>query len=330
MSSPVSTPDAETTLGRFHMFGELPTELRLSIWNAAARSATPGIQIFGAQWTGEADSEGPLDLGLVAPRVQDLSDPLRGRVDGNPSTYNQDFGLWMASYESRDLMLRHYKRLEDAITEEEDPNTLFGNQSHFVVLGGDHFSKVFPKQDLLCLQPFQTHPGFGDLPFFRQDSPYKVKNLALEYDPAWMNDLGQAQTDGARDRARVEIWREDSPRGVFIRSLWAMAERTGPANMTLWLTDSSLRPREMPGPKKAEPGPRVFQSMSGRCVEAKDLSECKYSALKPNTAFHFLHELQINVGFNVDWMISVRPNRNAKPEPNGLEDLVKVLCVEPN
>lgn len=357
MSSPVSTPDAETTLGKFHLFGELPTELRLSILETAARSAMPGIQFFGANWTGEAESEGPIDLELVEPRVQDISGPLRSRVDGNPSTYNQDFGLWMASYESRDFMLRHYQHLENAITEEEDPNTLFGDQSHFVVLGGDRFSKVFPKQDLLCFQPFQTSLDYGDLPFFREDSPYKVKNLALEYDPAWMNGLVQARTDGARAQARADIWREDSPRGVFIRSLWAMAERTGPANMTLWLIDSSLRRLEMPSnvflpdsdsdsdsnknsarnddtakdrPKKAEPEPRVFQSMGARCVEAKDLSECVYAALKPNTAFHFLHELQISVGFNIDWMISVRRNQDAIPLPNGLEDLVKVLCVEPN
>lgn len=132
-----------------------------------------------------------------------------------------------------------------------------------------------------------------------------------------------------------------------------MAERAGPANMTLWLVDTSLRQREMPSdvylpdsddeddgkgggdaskahPKKAKPEPRVFHSMAARCVEVKDLSKCKYNALKPSTAFHFLHELQITLGFNVDWMIRCRPGQNPTPRPKGLEDLVKVLCIEPN
>ncbi|EHK44688.1 hypothetical protein TRIATDRAFT_308259 [Trichoderma atroviride IMI 206040] len=346
MSSPVSTPDAETTPAEFLLFGNLPAEIRLSIWKNAARSARPGVHIFGGHWMGEADSDGPIDLALVPPRIQDASGVTWNWVGGNPSTYNRDFGLWMASYESRSFMLRHYQHLEDAITEEKDAGSSFSGRSHLVDLGGDHVSRVFPNQDLLCLQPLETSPGFGDLPFFRNDSPIKVKNLALEYDPAWMNGLVQAQTNGARERARADLWREDSRRGVFIRSLWAMAERTGPANMTLWLVDSSLRQREMPSnaympgsddnddtakdPQKAEPKPREFHSLDTRCVEVKDLSECKYDALKPSTAFHFLHELQINVGFNVGWMIDRQAGQNPTPIPNGLEDLVKVLCIEPN
>ncbi|KAL7897354.1 hypothetical protein HDV63DRAFT_415026 [Trichoderma sp. SZMC 28014] len=351
MSTPVSNGDAKTTLDKFHLFDSLPPELRLMVWKAAARDARPGVQIFGAHWMGDADSEGPISLALVAPRIQDLSGSLRDLFGGNPSTYREDFGLWMASSESRAVMVRHYQRLEDDITGGEDANTSFGDRSYFVDLGGDYFSRAFPKRDLLYLKVLETSLEFGDLPFFRVDSPYKVKNLALEYDPAWMDGLVQAQTDRERDRARADMWREDSHRGVFIRALWAMAERTGPANMTLWLVDSSLRQRGMPSdvyvpdsgdedddgaakshPVLAKPEPRVFHSMVARCVEVTDLSECKYDALKPSTAFHFLHELQIAVGFNVSWMISCRPNQTATPTPtpNGLEDLVKVLCVEPN
>lgn len=349
MSSSVSARDAEAMLGKFHVFGNLPCELRMTIWKFAARSVRHGIQIF------EAKSIDQADPALVKPKIQDNSGSTRDWVDGsNPSTYMQDFGLWTACYESLAAMRRQYQLLEDPSTEEEDeaqPNgradTLFSGRSDFVDFREDLLFKFFPAQDLLCLQPLETSLLFDGFPFFElpdslhPGSLYKFKNIALEYDPAWMNGPVRARTDGARRVAREEMWREDSLRGVFIRALWETAEHFGPANLTLWLVDRTIQGLKKPSnvympfadddddmDTKAEP--MVFHGNHGRYVEVKDMSECKYDIPKSNTAFHFIHWLQIDVGFNVSWMIDRRPNRNVVPIPNGLDDLIKVLHVEPN
>lgn len=261
--------------------------------------------------------------------------------------------------------MRHqYKRLEDAIIEEEarrrveekdeaqknisstdSANDVSSSQSHFVHLGEDWPFKVFPTQDLLCLQLLDIGLPFCALSFFElpdhlyDGSLNKFENIALEYDPAWMKGPMHAQAETARGETREEMWREDNPRGVFIRILWAMARRAGIEGLTFWLIDRTIRRRQKPcnvfmpfaddddDEKKAEP--RVFHGNDGQYVEVEDLVECKYDVLKSNTAFHFLHWLQIDVGFNVSWMINRRPNRNTLPRPYGLGDLVKVLCVEP-
>lgn len=341
MSSPVSTRDAEPTLGKFHLFGNLPPEIRLSIWKAAARSARPGVHLLGTHWMGRADSEGPIELALVPPKIQDDSGVSRDWVDGNTSTYNQDSGLWRACSESRAFMLRHYQRLGEAIAKKEGADTSVGARSHFVDLGGDWRSKVFPSQDLVCFQPLvnQTDPRFGDWPFFRNRTSKTFDNIALEYDPAWMNGLVKAQTEGDKDRARTALWREDSPRGVFIRALWAITERVMPENTTFWLVDRSIVRREMPwnvslpvesgsdnnmADDDAKLGPRVFHSMNARLVQVESTLECRWDVQSAATAFEFLHRLQTDVGFDVDWILDIQPNQTA----NKLCDLVKVLCVE--
>jgi hypothetical protein len=359
MSLSVSACDAEATLGQFHLFGSLPPELRFMIWTAAARSVKRGVHFFGARPMSQGDPEIIDALALVAPKIRDASGSVRTWVDGKRSTYCQDFGLWMACRESRACMLRHYQRLEDAINEEEDVDTFFGGQSRFMDFGEGCISKVFPTHDLLCLQPLETHPSAGALGLFEQrdgsrhGGSNRFNNIALEYNPAWMNGLVRVETEGARERAREYMWRENSPRGVFIRTLWAMAKHAESTNTTFWLVDYSIQRREkalnvyLPfdfssdedkgeddedneAHEKAKPEPRVFHGMDSQFVEVQDLSECKCDGPRPNTAFHFLHGLQIDVGFGIHWMVSRRPSQNPTPMPHGLEDLVKVLCVEPN
>ncbi|KAH8126882.1 hypothetical protein LI328DRAFT_163926 [Trichoderma asperelloides] len=347
MSPSVSARDADATLGKFHGFGALPCEIRHMIWKFAARDVKRGVHVLGAIRNGQATNpNGAVGLTLVAPTVQDIPGSTRLWVDGNPSTYIQDSGLWMACPESRDIMGRLYKRLEDAITEDEA-----SHRSHFVHLGEERYLKAFPAQDLLCLHPLETSLPFCALPFFelpdrlRNGNLNNFKNIALEYDPAWMNGSVSATTDKARERAREEMWREDSLRGVFIRALWAIAKRNGPADLTFWLIDRTVRRREEPsnvympfgdddddndGTETDEKtGPTVFHGRDGQYVEVHDLGECKYDVVKSNTAFHFLHWLQIDVGFNVRWMVSRRRSQNPLPLPQGLGDLVKILCVEP-
>lgn len=371
MSPSVSARDADATLGKFHCFGALPCELRHMIWKFAARNVQRGVHVLGAVRNGQATNpDSAVGLTLVAPKVQDIPGSTWLWFDGNPSTYIQDSGLWMACPESRDIMRRQYKRLEDAITENEAShkveeeneaqqnapsadwaNNVFSNQSHFVHLGGKRYFKAFPAQDLLCLYPLETSLPFCALPFFelpdrlRNGNLNNFKNMALEYDPAWMNGPLSATTDKARERAREEMWSEDSLRGVFIRALWAIAKRNGPADLTFWLIDRTVRRREKPSnlympfgdddddddatktQEKTEP--KVFHGSDGQYVEVHDLRECKYNVVKSNTAFHFLHWLQIDVGFNVRWMVSRRRGQNHLPLPQGLGDLVKILCVEP-
>ncbi|KAL6889082.1 hypothetical protein GGI43DRAFT_430802 [Trichoderma evansii] len=378
MFSSTSASDTSATLDKFYYFGHLPCELRIMIWKLAARSVRRGVHVLGATRSGQAGTgpgngsatslRGTVGLTLVAPKARDISGSARNWVDGNPSTYIQDFGLWRACYESHAIMRRHYERLEEAITkegarqlaEEEDEahqtssttdwdNNASSTQSRFVHLREEWLFKAFPTEDLLCLQPLETSLPFSISPFFelpnslRNGSLNKFKNIALEYDPTWMTGSVHARPEAAKARARNEMWREDSLRGVFIRALWAIVEHQGPANLTFWLIDRTVRRRENPlnvympfaddsddemeTQEKAEP--RVFHGNDGRYVEVGDLRECKYNVVKSNTAFHFLHWLQIEVGFNVRWITGQHPGRNNLPTPNGLGDLVKILCVEP-
>ncbi|KAL7918548.1 hypothetical protein ACQKWADRAFT_303787 [Trichoderma austrokoningii] len=354
MSNPVCAVDAEPMLGKFHLFGALPPELRLQIWENAARSARRGVQIFGAETIRQQHAHGPVGLELVAPKIQGASEATRVWADGNPSAYNQDFGLWAANMESRAIMRRRYQRLDEAVIAEETTaqptgwnNPVAREPSQFVWLGRERYSKVFPSQDLLLLQPASTAPPFGAASFlalpdrFQDGSENRFRNTALSYDPAWMDGLVRANTDEARALARQELWREDSLRGVFIRALFSMAQRARPIDTEFWLVDRSCQRRQRQGSaylpfqddnddeEEEDAEPRVFHAMDERYAEVKDLSECKYNTLESNTAFHFLHRLQIEVGFNISWMISCRRGHSSMPVPRGLEDLVKVLGVEP-
>lgn len=381
MFSSISASDASATLDKFHYFGHLPCELRIMIWKFATRSVRRGVHILGATQNGQAATghgnsfaaspRRTVGLTIVAPKAQDISGSARNWVDGNPSTYVKDFGLWRACPESHAIMRRQYERLEEAITKEgatqivEEKgetqqtssstgwaNNASNTQSHFVHLGEEWLFKFFPTEDLLCLHPLETSLPFCVLPFFElpnslhNGSLNSFNNIALEYDPTWMAGSVHARPEGARERARKEMWREDSLRGVFIRVLWAIAEHRGPASLTFWLIDRTIRRREKPlnaympfaddsdnsddeieTQEKAHP--RVFHGNDGRYVEVGDLRECNYNVVKSNTAFHFLHWLQMEVGFNIQWIIGQRPSQNTLPMPHGLGDLIKILCVEP-
>ncbi|KAH6609940.1 hypothetical protein Trco_003286 [Trichoderma cornu-damae] len=148
-----------------------------------------------------------------------------------------------------------------------------------------------------------------------------LMNVALEYDTAWMEKSGPVNP---------LMYQENSTRGCFIRTLWAVAGNRQPPGGKFWLIDRTIQKRDRPFMayipssdsddeiEQVERKTTVFHGYNRRYVEIRDLT------------FHFLHWLQIEVGFNTRWIMNQRGSKqnNTAPPVNGLSDLVNVLCEE--
>lgn len=151
--------------------------------------------------------------GLAAPR--DRRKSTSSWTDGNTSTYLTDSGLWTACHESRERMLRHFRPSETSpqasrhgqldwrtITDIQDRPTASVNMEFTRDNGERQYLTIRPSTDLICLQLLENSmisfgtQGFdwrpiGQFPLFkwRGDDGYNyysnMKNVAVEYDPAW-------------------------------------------------------------------------------------------------------------------------------------------------
>lgn len=166
-------------MAQFHLFGDLPKELRDCIWDMAIRDDDPSVHFFTIYDT-ERDPPSVVNpskkvhaardahvpkfyLGLAAPRCRE-NDQLSW-TDGNVSTYLTDSGLWTACHESRERMLRHFRPSEtspqvskhmpvdwETVRDISREPTASVNMEFMRDNGERQYLTIRPSADLICLQ----------------------------------------------------------------------------------------------------------------------------------------------------------------------------------
>lgn len=165
----------------FHLFTDLPKELRDGIWDMAIRDDDAAVHFFTIYDNNSdpdsvvnpatkvhatrdsEDSDIVFRIGFAAPRHRG-SDQLSW-TEENISTYMIDSGLWTACHESRERMLRHFrpsetspqvsKRMQvdsktvDSICEKPTASI---NMEFIRDSGERQYLTIRPSIDLLCLQ----------------------------------------------------------------------------------------------------------------------------------------------------------------------------------
>ncbi|QYT05184.1 hypothetical protein H0G86_012078 [Trichoderma simmonsii] len=344
----ISTKDgAEGHLDTSFPFIRLPPELRIKIQEATIRDFQRGAHFFAASigpgrncriiGPSVLDIEDVHGLDLTAPKFQAGPSSAEDWFEGNPSAYVRDVGLWTTCWESRDIITKRYKRLDKhmSLTSGSRRTSQFVS-CQFTRDTEECQFKVSPAQDLFCIQLHQARSPRYLIPFYRLPGNLGVTeltNTAIEYDSNWLNSW---EPGGAVP------YLENTPRGCFIRTLWAVAEGKMLRGCQFWIIDRNIQRRGKPwatfmhseddtADEQEKPKPLVFQGLNKRYVEVRGLEECNWDASRQNTVFHFLHWLQVKAGFNVDWMMRHR-GRFERNKPRlqyrDLEELVKVLCEE--
>ncbi|KAL7914246.1 hypothetical protein GGI35DRAFT_490518 [Trichoderma velutinum] len=328
-------------------FIRLPPELRCIIQDFTIRDFQRGAHFFatskGPRRSGPTKGRSILDLedacgfNLTVPRSQTSLNSVQDWLVGNPSAYAKDVALWTMCRESRDIITKRYQRLDKHMS--LTSGSIKTNQFVSCQITWDKEEcefKVSPAQDLFCIQLHHTRGPWFIIPFYRLPGSLgliKFTNTAIEYDTKW---LSPWEPNG------VVPYLEKSPRGCFIRTLWAVAEGKMPPGCQFWIIDRNIQRRDRPratsmhfedgnADEQEKLKPLVFQGLDRRYVEVRGLEECNWDALRQNTVFHFLHWLQIRAGFNADWMMRHRDRfEQGKPplQYRDLDEMVKVLCEE--
>lgn len=277
----------------FHPFPRLPKELRDMIWDFAIRPARPSVHFFSI-YNPYKDSE------LAA--MEEHTVVVRGRTCGwaaprgegssyswtasNPSVYLIDGGLWTACTESRERMEKHfrYQELRRELSEfcgswwerPDAPATgaLLRN-------GEEQAFTVYPRTDLLCLQPFDPETLCWDdslgkkVPFFNKNNDsYYPDHLALELDPLWWEDV-------------------DAP-GMMSLAI-DMCQNILESPLYLWFIDRRLR-WNGDGPVDISEGRHVFHGNGCRYIEVRLREYWTYDTGHTHQwdtgAFDFINELE--------------------------------------
>lgn len=166
-------------MARFHLFTDLPKELRDEIWDMAIRDDKAAVHfftIYDDYWDSDSVVNPAMkvhaardpditwtNIGFAAPRPRG-SDQLSW-TEGNVSTYMADSGLWTACHESRERMLRHFRPSEtspqlskrmkvDWETADRICNrpTASVNMEFIRDNGERQYLTIRPSTDLICLQ----------------------------------------------------------------------------------------------------------------------------------------------------------------------------------
>lgn len=236
----------------FHLFLELPAELRLQIWESALRPAVPGVHFFSlkerpATSVGEGDRfVSHVGLGsrgyFLAPPTfaAEQQHPWGQR---NPSTYLIDKELWAACRESRNVARKHF---ENACRKSGNSPKSCGLAGMGRCLGappGGWAPGVLTHRDLMCFQVAASEEqmvwkdlcdiqlmlqhvranGNGSAPF----------HIALEFDGAWSIVPRTATTH--------DVKRQAGPRACFLFLLEMILIGLLPATLYLIDYSSSLK-----------------------------------------------------------------------------------------
>ncbi|KAL4729218.1 hypothetical protein ACLX1H_003629 [Fusarium chlamydosporum] len=206
----------------FHLFLDLPYEIRERIWKLTIRSDEPGVHYFAISandsrtpskhiLNGVITNANVSNIILSAPSwvVKSTDDiPLIGTKREqsqtswyfkNPSTYVLDSGLWTACRESSEIIRKHYRlkywqdvRCSSSSTRLVQPMSMMPEMLRF--RDGnlkDQYTTIRPYKDLFILQPDSWDfiwYGLRHQPLAaRRGGTYGLVNLAIEYNPRWHN-----------------------------------------------------------------------------------------------------------------------------------------------
>ncbi|ETR98557.1 hypothetical protein M419DRAFT_42820, partial [Trichoderma reesei RUT C-30] len=309
----------------FHLFGSLPCELRLTIWELAlipTRQDRPGIQFFSV--TNHRKDGDELKTLRVQCRLGSecatghgsrycLAAPKLGSGENvghswtgnhNPSTYLLNHGLFSACPESRKVAEKAYRiwDSEEALAEVQSrvpraPGPVHGSaRVPFVASsrnGEEWQFQINPSSDLVCLQPLDptticlNRRFMDDLCVVRRDRGlHGFLNLAFEYAPSWRLGLEQHRP---KFSSLYRLFSEPSPRGFFLRALvFADNNQSRQTNVSLWLIDYSLK-RERTSVVTGRG--QEFYGIGQKFVEVDDGTIADYSTGELGSALDFLRDL---------------------------------------
>ncbi|KAF5674278.1 hypothetical protein FCIRC_7816 [Fusarium circinatum] len=185
----------------FHLFSQLPLELREHIWKMAMRPDKPGVQIFriyhpeldnprhakdiyGFTLKDSSYFVPPCSYRLALPVWNKYPDSTDGSSDHNISTYLIDSSLWTVCQESRSMMRRVFG------TNDASRQRLLGSATaHYLSGGAASYVTICPEKDLIVLQfddMFKFKWRFlNDL--FNTKTYYSagILNIGIEYHIEW-------------------------------------------------------------------------------------------------------------------------------------------------
>ncbi|KAK2593336.1 hypothetical protein QQS21_008979 [Conoideocrella luteorostrata] len=286
----------------FHFFSRLPAELRVLVWELALRPCTPymgGLNYVSVQWKDDEDDAdtkpstvtGKNDVDtkpLTFPhnwrdgskldqrkRAQYLCNRAQDGVASNPdyrSACLWDSGLLTACKESRDVIMRRYRKYEQSTQIcPWNPNKHIFNLYQKPTIepvsdrDEDWFILFQHNKDLTCLT-FWNWEALGnslehrfgwtwqyDCAFISTDLM-----LACEFDTSWILDWPRKE----------KVFFEASTRGLLARVLRDRADK--PGECSIWLIDRKAAPQKISGSR--ETPRRTFYDMDQHYVEAKHVS----------------------------------------------------------
>ncbi|KAL6861942.1 hypothetical protein J3F83DRAFT_762690 [Trichoderma novae-zelandiae] len=270
----------------FHLFGRLPAELRLTIWEFSVISTPrerPGIQFFSVT-NHKKDKDGDklkalrvqCHLGsecrtghgscycLAAPKFgsgEDISHAWTG--NNNPSAYLLNHGVFNACPESRKVAEKAYRmqawaktlaEVRTRIPRGSGPRHANACVPFVTSRNGEEWRvPIHPNKDLICLQPLDPDTiGFKKRTSFVEDLCMLGRDRGLRGIPnlAFEYDstwcLGLEQ-DRLKFSSLFRLFSELSPRGYFLRALlFVDGDQSRHPSPSLWLIDYTLRREERP------------------------------------------------------------------------------------
>nr|CEG04866.1 unnamed protein product [Fusarium clavum] len=259
----------------FESFPDLPTELRLQIWEEACHEACREREANhpGIQYTRVRESS-PTRILLVHQPVH---------LDGKArSGTMRDGGLWLASEESRDVIREHC------------PDGSGGERK---VLAGDGWPyHVNPSRDIFCIQDLEkikhddVHSAL-DICIWassRTNEFHNIKNIAIEFDPSWIKWL---------PRTYKNMSAESTPRGLLARLLRSQYMNDN-RQTTVWLIDNDMRwarrPSSYYGTAPMPDYNKRFINCDGSYVEVYPSNTCYCCSGKRSLAIRtFLSSLNV-------------------------------------
>ncbi|KAH8882202.1 hypothetical protein GQ53DRAFT_463394 [Thozetella sp. PMI_491] len=264
-------------LAEFHLFPNLPKELRDLIWESAIRPDRPSAHFFTLCYDGKESMRTQVlanwasryqnwKLQLSCPQFSSTAFGSYSWTDGNPSAYLLDSGLWTACRESRDAMRRYHRlgRRPERDAEEAAPETTPTGPRALPRptlacskgLIHDRFLTVDPARDLLCIQPELTYAPISKtaLAWIPLQNFQDFQNIAIEFSSSGFSGLTICGSSPSLHWLNFAL------------------RKYGRSEAALWLIDYTLRPTRgrWVGPgARAEPFPgrAVFYGHDRRYVE---------------------------------------------------------------
>ncbi|KAF5244799.1 hypothetical protein FANTH_7623 [Fusarium anthophilum] len=239
----------------FHLFSQLPLELREHIWKMAMRPDKPGVQIFRV-YDPESDSPGhakdimglsvsdpsqrrrglppypPCAPRLALPLWNKYPESVDDTSDQNISTYLSDGSLLTACQESRSMMKRMFGT-NKASREIYDKS----RAAYYFSGGTPSYIAIYPKTDLIILQ-FDDIFNFEwdyleDLLYQKGSFHPDIRHIGIEYNERWGIELFEEDQNG-------NPWIE--PVDFALYKLFELAEQM--IYLSIWLIDHNLKRRK--------------------------------------------------------------------------------------